>query len=399
MIDITHTMKGIIYLGAAVALLRSAAAFLPNNNDQHDIHDQLVFEPAKGANRAINAPAVSTEYVDAGIPTQRSHGVPPPSLEQTPPLKDVNLTPHLPPHQRPNFTIGSPTSQWAITYTPYTSTLSCVSPSTIRSDIATIARKGFTSIRLYSIDCSALRHIGHAALTHGLKMIIGIPLDDGFADAETQLSDLISWASNSNSTTNSNSNTDTSSRWDLIEMVVIGNEAIFNNQTTAPALAAFITTTRTTLRSTNYAGPITTTEPLPILTQHLTTLCPTLDIAAANIQPFFHSSVTASTAGAFVASELARLATLCPGPLSALNLETGWPSRGRANGDAVPGSLEQWTAVAGIMESAGGRSVVLGFGDEGWRDGGEFGVERSWGCGHVFGGGGGLAGWLKAIDE
>lgn len=71
-----------------------------------------------------------------------------------------------------------------------------------------------------------------------------------------------------------------------------------------------------------------------------------------------------------------------------MNLETGWPRRGRPNGDAVPGFLEQWIAVAGIMEGAGGRSVVLGFEDEGWKDEGAFGVERSWGCGHVFGEGG-----------
>ena len=42
-------------------------------------------------------------------------------------------------------------------------------------------------------------------------------------------------------------------------------------------------------------------------------------------------------------------------------------------------------AVAGIMERAGGKSVVLGFRDEGWKDEGVFGVESSWGCAHVFG--------------
>lgn len=75
----------------------------------------------------------------------------------------------------------------------------------------------------------------------------------------------------------------------------------------------------------------------------------------------------------------------------AVNLETGWPRRGAAHGEAVPGFLEQWMAVAGIMEEAGGVSVFLGFADEGWKDEGEFGVEGSWGCGHVFGevGGGG----------
>ncbi len=51
----------------------------------------------------------------------------------------------------------------------------------------------------------------------------------------------------------------------------------------------------------------------------------------------------------------------------------------------MPGYLEQWIAVAGIMQEAGGRSVFLGFRDEGWMDEGVFGVEGSWGCAHVFG--------------
>ena len=71
--------------------------------------------------------------------------------------------------------------------------------------------------------------------------------------------------------------------------------------------------------------------------------------------------------------------------LQAINLETGWPSRGIANGLAVPGVLEQRVAVRGIVEGSGGRSVLLGYGDEGWREGGQFGVEGSWGCGGIFG--------------
>ena len=379
MINIIHIMKGIIYLGAAVALLRSVAAFLPTNHDDYDDQDQVILQPAKGLNKAASTLAESTEHIEAAIPAQRfasnsprPHDTPSQNPGQSPSPHDTTLHPSQP--QTSNFTIGSASSQWAIAYTPYTSTLSCLSASSIRSDVATIARKGFTSIRLYSIDCSALRHVGHAARTHGLKLIIGIPIDDGLADAETQLSELIAWAG-----------TPADNQWSLIELIVVGNEAIFNTHATASALATFINTSRATLRAAGYAGPVTTTEPLSILAQHRRTLCPALDLAAATIQPFFHPSVPASAAGAYVRSELARLAAVCPG-LPAVCLETGWPSRGRPNGAAVPGYLEQWMAVAGIMaEGAGGRSVVLGFGDEGWRDEGEFGVEGSWGCGHVFG--------------
>lgn len=390
-------MRGIIYLAAAVALLRSVAAFLPKSNDHHDIHDELVFEPAMGLDKAVDTPAASRDNIEDGRSASRLGADPPrgqkvksPGSKHVQSPDDIDLTPHLPP-QEPRFTIGSPSSQWAITYTPYTNSLACLSPSTIRADVAAIARKGFTSIRLYSIDCSALHHVGQAALTHGLKMIIGIQLDDGLEDAEIQLSELISWATNNSSDPDPNPATTDSTnnnKWSLIELIVIGNEAIFNTHTDPSTLATFITTSRSTLRSSLYSGPITTTEPLSILTQHSALLCPILDIPASTIHPFFHPSIPAHHAGTYLRSQLVLLSRICPNLMNetSIALETGWPSRGRANGKAVPGYLEQWIAVAGMLEEGvGGRSVFLGWGDEGWRDGGEFGVEGSWGCGHVFG--------------
>ena len=82
---------------------------------------------------------------------------------------------------------------------------------------------------------------------------------------------------------------------------------------------------------------------------------------------------------------------ICPeskGP--AVNLETGWPSRGRRNGDAVPGEMEQSLAIMGIMREAGGRSTFIGWGDDTWRDPGELGVETAWGCERLFEEDGGL---------
>lgn len=55
-----------------------------------------------------------------------------------------------------------------------------------------------------------------------------------------------------------------------------------------------------------------------------------------------------------------------------------------ANGEAVPSREEQGVAIEGIMAEAGGRSVLLGFGDDGWMEEGEFGVEGSWGCDGLF---------------
>ena len=255
--------------------------------------------------------------------------------------------------------IGSSGSRWCITYSPYNADGSCKDDASVSSDIALIAAKRFTSIRLYSTDCSGLHTVGAAAKTHGLKLVLGIYISDrGIADAETQVTDIITW---------------TRGDWSSVEMIVVGNEAVFNEHCTAAALVDFITSAKSALVGAGYSGPITTTEPINILAEHAATLCPIVDVVAANIHPFFHSDVTADTAGDFVAVELQNLQTICPGLMS-YNLETGWPSAGSPNGVAVPGISEQRAAVASIQKAAGNRSVFSSFMDDLWKEGGEFGV-------------------------
>ncbi|CAF9938514.1 MAG: hypothetical protein HETSPECPRED_001100 [Heterodermia speciosa] len=276
-----------------------------------------------------------------------------------------------PAHSNP--ALGSSGSQWCMTYSPYTASGDCKPASAISSDIASIAAKGFSSIRLYSTDCSGLPTIGSAASTHGLNLILGIFISEtGIPDAETQLHEITSWA------------TTGGANWQTVELIVVGNEAVFNGYCTAPALAAFIHKAKSAFRAAGYAGPVTTTEPINVLQEHAATLCPALDVAAANIHPFFNADVAAEGAGPFVAKELALLESVCPG-LEAYNLETGWPSAGEANGAACPGVEEQRTAVESIREHVGGRCAFFSFEDDLWKAEGEFAVERSWGCSQLFG--------------
>ena len=258
-----------------------------------------------------------------------------------------------------------------MTYSPYTASGDCKSASAISTDIAAIASKGFSSIRLYSTDCSGLANVGSAASTHGLKLILGIFISDtGIPEAETQIDEITSWATGGN--------------WQDVEMIVVGNEAVFNGYCTATALAAFISKCKAAFKAAGYTGPVTTTEPINILQEEAGTLCPAIDVAAANIHPFFNADVSASEAGPFVAKELAMLESICPG-LQAYNLETGWPSAGDTNGAACPGVEEQKTAIASIKEHVGGKCAFFSFEDDLWKAEGEFAVERSWGCSQLFG--------------
>ncbi|MCJ1284923.1 hypothetical protein MMC26_004260 [Xylographa opegraphella] len=242
--------------------------------------------------------------------------------------------------------------------------------SDIVSDIASIAAKGFSSVRLYSTDCNALSAVISAAATHGLKLVLGIYISDaGISGVEDQVSDITSHFEGD---------------YSMVEMVVVGNEAIFNNYCSGAELAAYISSAKATLQTAGYTGPVTTTEPISILQANTAELCDVLDVVGANIHAFFNSDITASQAGAFVSSSLLELANFCPGDKQVYNFETGWPSAGDANGQAVPGAREQQVAIAAILAEAGARSAIVSFADELWKAEGDLGIEQSWGCGHLF---------------
>jgi exo-beta-1,3-glucanase (GH17 family) len=233
--------------------------------------------------------------------------------------------------------------------------------------MAAIKAKGFTTVRLYSSDCSGLTNVGASCAAIGLELIVGIFVDNkGIGGAQTQVTDLTNFK-----------------HWDIVVLVVVGNECVFNGYATAGALVSFIQSCRSSFASVGYTGPITTTEPLNVLQANAGTLCGAIDVVGCNIHPFFNSDVTAATAGSFVASQLAIVEGLCPGK-QGINLETGWPSAGTCNGKACPSQENQAVAVASIAAACGGKSIMFSFIDDMWKKPGAFSCEQSWGVAHLW---------------
>jgi len=256
-----------------------------------------------------------------------------------------------------------------MTYTPYTTGGQCKSASEVDSDIATIASLGFSTVRIYATDCSGLINVGASCKAHGLKIIIGVFIDQsGISAASSQVSEISSWGQGG--------------MWSIVSMIVVGNEAVFNGYASASALAGFIGSSKATWSAAGYYGPVTTTEPVNIIQQYASTLCGAVDVAAANIQPFFTSSVAAAWAGTFVASQLALVEAACG--KTAYNLECGWPSSGSNNGQATPSKDDQKTAITDIINKAGDKTAIFSFENDAWKDAGSFGVEQYFGCSDVF---------------
>ncbi|KAI0452780.1 glycoside hydrolase family 17 protein [Xylaria acuta] len=269
---------------------------------------------------------------------------------------------------------GVPGKPWAVTYTPYETSASggCKSQSQVNSDIAAIAAAGVTTIRVYSTDCSTLEFVGGASEAHGIKMILGIFVDQpgchaGNPSVTEQTSAIKSWG-----------------RWDLVSLITVGNEAVLHGYCTPSELAGLISTTKQQL---SYTGPYSTAETVNIWQQEefAGLLCPVVDFVGANAHAFFNTETTADQAGQFVKGQLDIIDNVCGGKEGRI-METGWPSAGQALGLAVPGFSQQAAAIKSIVQAVGDKAVIFSLTSDAWKDGNtQCQCEQHWGCASVLG--------------
>ncbi|KAK3394806.1 glycoside hydrolase [Podospora didyma] len=268
--------------------------------------------------------------------------------------------------------LGAKGDKWAMTYTPYTPSGDCKGPSEVMSDVSAIARLGFDTLRVYSTDCDTLPNVGAAAAANGLKLIVGVFIgkvgcDNTSPDVAHQVAALKEWAA-----------------WDMVSLVVVANEALFNKFCTVDQLRDLIVHVKTELGSVGYTGPLTTTDVVSAwLEQDVSSICSVIDVVACNAHAYFNAGTRPEAAGSFVAGQLALVEKVCG--KSGYVMETGWPKAGVCNGEACAGPEQQRTAIHSIKEALGKKAVFFSFTDDPWKKPGACNCEQSWGCGEVFG--------------
>ncbi|KAI0141008.1 glycoside hydrolase family 17 protein [Hypoxylon sp. NC0597] len=310
----------------------------------------------------IPTPSASTTPVQ--VPT--SAPAPVISVSVSVPVSVAVPTPSSYPASSPSSSKPKPTGSlggeagkpWGISYTPYqtSSEGGCKSASEVSSDIAAIAAAGIKTVRVYSTDCDTLTNVGGAAAEHGISLILGIFIDAPGCDAHNpsvaeQISAIKSWA-----------------RWDLVELISVGNEAVFHGYCQPSELAALITKCKGEF--SGYTGKYTTAETVNIWQQSdfSAALCPVVDVTGANAHAFFNTETDASQAGQFVKGQLDIVDAICQG-IPGIILETGWPSKGSPMGLAVPGESQQAEAIAGIVKECGDKAVLFSLTSDQWKDG------------------------------
>ncbi|OAA45524.1 exo-beta-1,3-glucanase [Metarhizium rileyi] len=313
--------------------------------------------------------------VPAPVPAPvTTHVVPPPAKTSEAPKHSPSQAP--PPSSNNGGGGGglvSNNDHLGMTYTPYVgSTGQCKGSSQVDSDIAVIKKAGFSVVRVYSTDCNTLENVGHACAKHGVKMIVGLFVKASGCTIDTpdikdQIEKLAAWG-----------------QWDLVELLVVGNEAIMNNYCTPQQLKQLITDVKNKC-SVKYKGKVTVSETLNIWQQEnvAETLCPAIDITGANIHPYFNNGVAPSDAGKFVQGQMDILKKICNKDV--ITLEVGWPSGGSNNGLAIVGQDAQSIAVKSIREQCGNRVIFFSFENDLWKQKGSCGCEDSWGLGSAFG--------------
>jgi exo-beta-1,3-glucanase (GH17 family) len=260
-----------------------------------------------------------------------------------------------------------------ITYTPYeASNGQCKSSGQVDSDIAAIKQAGFNLVRVYSTDCSTLENVGSACKKHGLKMIVGVFVKGSGCSVNTpdikeQISQLAAWGN-----------------WDLVELLVVGNEAIMNNYCSPQQLKDLVVAVKGAC-SGKYTGKVTISETLNIWqrTDVSSALCSVIDITGANIHPYFNPNVAPSDAGDFVKGQLDILSKICNQDV--VSLETGWPVGGNNNGLALTGPDAQAVAIKSIRSKCGNKTVFFSLQNDLWKQPGPLNCEDKWGVAGSFG--------------
>jgi len=234
-----------------------------------------------------------------------------------------------------------------IVWSPYTGTPGnsrCKTLQETQRDLALL--KGYSKIRMYGLDCNQVKNALPILRKNKQQAIIGIFEVDRLDEQVNQLASIVK------------------GDWSGIHTVSCGNELILSGKKNAQQVVALTRDCRAKLRAKGYKGAVVSVNIFYEVLQN-PILCQEQDYIAVNAHPFFDGNVRAENAGAFVAEMRRQVSAKCGGKYTMIT-ETGWPSRGATNGQAVPSKDNQKKAIASIRASCTDAILFTAF-DDTWK--------------------------------
>ncbi len=163
---------------------------------------------------------------------------------------------------------------------------------------------------------------------------------------------------------------------DTIERVIVGNEVLLRRDLPVDELIADIEHVRAAVHQpVAYADVSDFWDQFPQVAPHV-------DVVLIHLLPYWEDVPTGIDRAVAVVGEVyLHFATLFPGKRIAIG-ETGWPSRGRQRGDAVPGRINQARFLRGFMALAAAEHFDYNFFqafDQDWKYVNEGVIGPNWG--------------------
>lgn len=277
----------------------------------------------------------------------------PAPVQVTPP--DSNPAPAKPP-------AGSKTGPGfgaAISYSPYNTDHSCKSASQVKADFSII--EGFELVRLYGTDCDQVSNVIAAIQGTNIKLFLGIfNINDVNNEAQTIIKAV-------------------DHKWDLVNTVSVGNELVNSGQASVGQVTSAIETARSCLKDAGYNGPIVTVDTMVAMKEH-PELCRASDFCAINCHAFFDGKVLPENAGDFVLGWVQQVSEAAGGKTTVVT-ETGWPSQGSPNQQAIPSPQNHQKAIQSIKQSFSNNAILYSAFNDLWKSNSAatFGAEQYWG--------------------
>ncbi|SCU81966.1 LAFA_0C08240g1_1 [Lachancea sp. 'fantastica'] len=247
-----------------------------------------------------------------------------------------------------------------IAYSPYQRDGQCKTLEMVRSDISQI--QSFGIIRTYATDCNVLDNL-KASLAPSQKIMVGI------WDL-TKISESVSAISAAFGTD-----------FSAVYAISVGNELVNSGSATVGDIQNAVSSARSQLAGIGYHGPVVTVDTLVAVMAN-PQMCDVSDFLAVNSHPYWDGNVDASNCGPWLQQQIANLQSKCGSQKPVLITETGWPTRGDANGNCQPSQANMETCIASITSTLGSQTLLFTTYNDYWKSPGAQNVEQNWG---VFG--------------
>lgn len=231
-------------------------------------------------------------------------------------------------------------------------------PERIDVDLALLAER-FSCVRTYSME--GLEAVPELARKHGLRLLLGAWVSRDPQATRREIEQLIR-------TTQANA--------DLVDAVIVGNEALLRKEVTAGQLVALIEEVKAAV-----AVPVTYADVWEFWLRH-PEVAPAVDFLTIHLLPYWEDEPTGIEDALRQVAEVRRTFGNAFAPKDILIGETGWPSEGRQRETAVPSRVNQALFVRGFVQLAeanGWRYNLIEAFDQPWKRISEGAVGGYWG--------------------